>query len=150
MLARDDAGRLCGAVPLYLKTNSYGEFIFDWSWANAAQRSGLSYYPKLVAAIPFTPATGRRLPLVDDPAVDAAAVRSALLGGVRALADAEGASSVAASISTAEPCEPTGIRAVSIDGNDAVIVVFGAGAGAGAAATTVSDAPSGDTVICME
>ena len=46
--------------------------------------------------------------------------------------EAEGASSVAASISTAEPCEPTGIRAVSIDGNDAVIVVFGAGAGAGA------------------
>ncbi|MES1208823.1 MAG: GNAT family N-acetyltransferase [Pseudomonadota bacterium] len=94
VLARDDDGRLCGAIPAYLKTNSFGEFIFDWSWANAAQRSGLEYYPKLVAAVPFTPATGRRLPLLDAPGVDATAVRSALLGGLRALADDEGASSV--------------------------------------------------------
>ena len=49
-------GRLQGAVPLYLKTNSYGEFIFDWAWADAAHRNGIRYYPKLVAAIPFTPA----------------------------------------------------------------------------------------------
>ena len=69
--ARDEGGRLVGAVPLYLKTNSYGEFIFDWSWANAAHRSGIRYYPKLVAAIPFTPATGRRLPVLDAPDVDA-------------------------------------------------------------------------------
>ena len=62
---------MVGAVPLYLKTNSYGEFIFDWSWANAAHRSGIRYYPKLVAAIPFTPATGRRLPVLDAPGVDA-------------------------------------------------------------------------------
>jgi uncharacterized protein len=86
--------RLVGAVPLYLKTNSYGEFIFDWSWANAAQRSGVAYYPKLVAAIPFTPATGRRLPVLDEPDVDPGAVRSALLRGVREVADEERASSV--------------------------------------------------------
>jgi predicted N-acyltransferase len=93
VLARD-GGRLVGAVPLYLKTNSYGEFIFDWAWANAAQRSGLRYYPKLVAAIPFTPATGRRLPILDAPDVDAAAVTAALLRGTRELADEERVSSI--------------------------------------------------------
>jgi predicted N-acyltransferase len=94
VLARDGAGRLCGGVPLYLKTNSHGEFIFDWSWANAAHRAGIRYYPKLVAAIPFTPATGRRLPVLDDPAVDAAAVRAALVRGVRQVAEDERASSI--------------------------------------------------------
>jgi len=94
VLARD-RGRLVGAVPLYLKSNSYGEFIFDWGWANAAHRSGIRYYPKLVAAIPFTPATGRRLPLDPDlTGADAAAVTGAMLGAIRTLADEEHASSV--------------------------------------------------------
>jgi predicted N-acyltransferase len=96
VLARE-GGRLVGAVPLYLKTNSYGEFIFDWSWANAAHRAGVRYYPKLVAAIPFTPATGARLPILpilDAPGVDAAAVRAALIRGTREVADQEKASSV--------------------------------------------------------
>jgi len=53
-------GDLLGALPLYLKTNSYGEFVFDFAWAGAYQRAGLSYYPKLVSAVPFTPATGPR------------------------------------------------------------------------------------------
>ena len=48
-------------MPLYLKNHSYGEYVFDWAWADAWERSGLSYYPKLVTAIPFTPATGPRL-----------------------------------------------------------------------------------------
>ena len=91
VIARD-GGRLVGAVPLYLKTNSYGEFIFDWGWANAAHRAGVRYYPKLVAAIPFTPATGQRLPL--HPDADAGAVTAALLRGVRQVADDERASSV--------------------------------------------------------
>ncbi len=52
---------LIGAVPQYLKTNSYGELVFDWAWAEAYQRSGLDYYPKLVVAIPYTPASGPRL-----------------------------------------------------------------------------------------
>jgi predicted N-acyltransferase len=51
---------LLGLVPAYLKTHSYGEYVFDWSWADAWQRMGLSYYPKLVTAVPFTPATGQR------------------------------------------------------------------------------------------
>jgi hypothetical protein len=58
---RSDDGRLLGAAPLYLKFNSYGEFVFDWSWADAYARHGLQYYPKLVSASPYTPATGPKL-----------------------------------------------------------------------------------------
>jgi predicted N-acyltransferase len=87
-----DGGRVVGAVPLYLKTNSYGEFIFDWGWANAAHSNGIRYYPKLVAAIPFTPVTGQRLPVAPD--ADAAAVTAELLRGVRQIADDERVSSV--------------------------------------------------------
>ncbi|HZQ60045.1 MAG TPA: peptidogalycan biosysnthesis protein, partial [Casimicrobiaceae bacterium] len=49
-------GTLVGALPLYAKTHSYGEYVFDWSWADAYRRHGRRYYPKLVCAIPFTPA----------------------------------------------------------------------------------------------
>ena len=56
----DDTG-LAGAVPLYLKAHSYGEFVFDWAWADAHERHGIDYYPKLLAAVPFTPAAGPRL-----------------------------------------------------------------------------------------
>lgn len=59
LLYRDD--RLLGAVPMYAKSHSYGEFVFDWSWADAYARAGLEYYPKLVVSIPFTPAAGPRL-----------------------------------------------------------------------------------------
>jgi predicted N-acyltransferase len=54
-------GRLLGAMPLYLKMNSFGEHVFDFAWADAYQRNGLSYYPKLVCTVPFTPISGRRL-----------------------------------------------------------------------------------------
>lgn len=53
--------RLLGALPLYLKYHSYGEYVFDWSWAEAYQQHGLNYYPKLLCAVPFTPITGVRL-----------------------------------------------------------------------------------------
>ncbi|TGD72759.1 N-acetyltransferase [Mangrovimicrobium sediminis] len=56
-----EAGKPVAALPLYLKSHSYGEYVFDWSWAQAWQQAGLEYYPKLVSAIPFTPATGPRL-----------------------------------------------------------------------------------------
>ena len=56
-----DNDELIGACPAYLKENSYGEFVFDWAWADAFHRNGLNYYPKLVTAIPFTPAQGPRL-----------------------------------------------------------------------------------------
>ena len=57
----DADNRLVGAAPMYLKTNSYGEFVFDWAWADAYERHGLRYYPKLVSASPYTPATGPKL-----------------------------------------------------------------------------------------
>jgi predicted N-acyltransferase len=63
LLEREVAGapKLAGAVPLYMKGHSYGEYVFDWAWADAYQRAGLEYYPKLLCAIPFTPCTGSRL-----------------------------------------------------------------------------------------
>ena len=54
-------GKLAGAMPLYLKAHSYGEYVFDWAWADAYRRSGHRYYPKLLCAVPFTPITGKRL-----------------------------------------------------------------------------------------
>ncbi len=61
LIVRDVAGALIAATPLYIKTNSYGEFVFDWSWASAYEQAGLNYYPKLISSIPYTPATGKRL-----------------------------------------------------------------------------------------
>jgi predicted N-acyltransferase len=58
-------GQLVGAAPLYVKSHSYGEYIFDWAWAEAYERHGLAYYPKLLCAVPFTPATGTRLLAAD-------------------------------------------------------------------------------------
>ena len=61
-----EAGRLVAAVPLYVKTHSEGEFVFDWGWADAAERAGIAYYPKLLVGVPFTPATGTRLLVARD------------------------------------------------------------------------------------
>jgi uncharacterized protein len=61
-------GELAAAAPLYLKSHSYGEYVFDWAWADAYQRNGLAYYPKLVCAVPFTPVQGTRLIAVDETA----------------------------------------------------------------------------------
>ena len=68
---------LLAAMPLYLKSHSYGEYVFDWAWAEAYQRHGLEYYPKLLAAIPFSPVSGPRL-LATTDAERATLVRSAL------------------------------------------------------------------------
>jgi uncharacterized protein len=80
LLLRDDSGRLIGAVPAYEKQHSWGEFVFDWHWAQAYARLGLDYYPKLLAAIPFTPVSGPRLLLRDDafPSARGALVRLVL------------------------------------------------------------------------
>lgn len=56
-----EAEKLVGAMPLYVKNHSYGEYVFDWAWAEAYARNGINYYPKLLSAIPFTPITGPRL-----------------------------------------------------------------------------------------
>jgi predicted N-acyltransferase len=58
---RDGHEELAAALPLYAKNHSYGEYVFDWAWADAYERNGLDYYPKLLSAIPFTPVTGSRL-----------------------------------------------------------------------------------------
>ena len=85
-------GKLVGASPLYVKSHSYGEYIFDWSWAEASQRSRIPYYPKLVSAVPFTPATGRRL-LTRGDAPDPE-VCAALVAGMKAVAEAADAWSI--------------------------------------------------------
>ncbi|MDR2212637.1 MAG: GNAT family N-acetyltransferase [Pseudomonadales bacterium] len=70
VVSRSGDTQPCAALPLYLKTHSMGEYVFDWSWADAYQRHGLDYYPKLVSAAPFTPCAGPRvLTCVDDPAL---------------------------------------------------------------------------------
>ena len=90
IVARDDQG-LAGALPLFIKHDSHGEFVFDFGWADAYERAGRSYYPKLVAAIPFTPATGQRLLLRDGLQTDVAA---SLLDAARSAAAEIGASSL--------------------------------------------------------
>ncbi len=83
-----DGDQFLGALCVYLKTNSYGEYIFDWEWAHAYREHGLSYYPKLVSAVPFTPATGPKL--LVRPGLDAAVrtrVVDALLDEARSLGD---------------------------------------------------------------
>jgi uncharacterized protein len=67
LVVRDQDGRVVACMPIYLKNHSYGEYVFDWGWADAYQRAGGEYYPKLQCAVPFTPATGPRL-LVRDGA----------------------------------------------------------------------------------
>jgi predicted N-acyltransferase len=83
LLAKDGA-EIVGAVPLYMKYDSRGEFVFDWGWADAYERSGRRYYPKLVAAVPFTPATGARF--LVRPDADATLVQKRLIEGTLAVA----------------------------------------------------------------
>jgi predicted N-acyltransferase len=78
---------LLAACALYLKAHSYGEYVFDWAWADAYQRHGLAYYPKLLGAVPFTPVPGSRLLAADD------AVRDLLLQALLAFARQQGLSS---------------------------------------------------------
>lgn len=69
-----EQGVLRAAMPLYEKTHSWGEFVFDWAWAQAYQRAGLSYYPKLVSTVPFTPAPSTRMLLRDVADTEAAGI----------------------------------------------------------------------------
>jgi len=88
VLLRTREGRLSGAMPLYRKSHSWGEFVFDFAWAEAYHRAGIPYYPRLVCAVPFTPATGPRLLAADAASLDA------LLAGARGLLEPVGASSL--------------------------------------------------------
>lgn len=91
LLLRDASGRLDGAIPLYRKSDSWGEFVFDWSWAKAYAQAGLRYYPKLVSVSPFTPATGPRLLAGDSSS--ASTVRQRLAKALFEYASSEGLSS---------------------------------------------------------
>jgi uncharacterized protein len=95
MAVRDGEGRLIGAAPLYLKGHSYGEYVFDWGWAEAFERAGGSYYPKLQCAVPFTPVTGPRLMTRPGlaPAL-ARAVRQAMARGLERIAKENRLSSI--------------------------------------------------------
>jgi hypothetical protein len=80
LVLEDARGHALGALPLFRKAHSRGEFVFDFSWANAYAQHGLKYYPKLLSAVPFTPVTGPRFlvnPAADAPAVTAAMIRLA-------------------------------------------------------------------------
>jgi hypothetical protein len=100
LLLRDERDRLVGAVPRYLKAHSWGEFVFDWSWAQSYARAGLAYYPKHLAAVPFTPVAGPRLLVRRGP--EAATLRAALADALRLDAEREGLSGAHANFTTAE------------------------------------------------
>lgn len=92
-LLTDASGRLRACAPLYVKSHSYGEYVFDWAWARAFEDAGGRYYPKLQCAVPFTPVTGPRLMVrPDDP--DPSATRQALVGGILQVAKRLGVSSL--------------------------------------------------------
>ncbi|WP_036259380.1 GNAT family N-acetyltransferase [Methylocapsa aurea] len=105
ILVRDPDGRLAAAAPAYLKMDSMGEFVFDYGWADAYHRAGLKYYPKLQVAVPFTPATGRRL-LVAPGHGEAA--RQKLIAGLRAWREKIGASSIHITFPTRSEWESLG------------------------------------------
>jgi predicted N-acyltransferase len=91
-LAVYDGAHLVGAAPIYVKSHTYGEFVFDFAWAEAYRRAGLQYYPKLISAIPFSPVTGPRLLTADHPRREA--IAGLLIDAAIELADRTGASSV--------------------------------------------------------
>jgi len=96
----DEDGRLLGAVVAYLKSHSQGEYVFDHGWADAYERAGGDYYPKLQVAVPFTPATGPRL--LVRRGLDPEPIRRALARGLKTLADQLGVSSAHVTFATEE------------------------------------------------
>ncbi len=91
LVASDTRGTVVGVLPLYVRFNSHGDFIHDWSWASAYRQLGRVYYPKLLSGLPHTPAAGPRMLLTEGP--NAPAIRRALISGALALATEYGASS---------------------------------------------------------
>ena len=84
LIIEDEAGGLLGVVPAYLKNHSHGEYVFDWGWADAFERAGGNYYPKLQISVPFSPVTGPRL--LARPGADQDRTRTLLLAGLTELA----------------------------------------------------------------
>ncbi|MEA3067310.1 MAG: uncharacterized protein QOK41_717, partial [Sphingomonadales bacterium] len=92
LIAQTADGELLGVAPCYAKSHSHGEYVFDHGWAEAYERAGGSYYPKLQVSVPFTPATGRRLLVRPGPREEA--VRDALADGLTEICRRSNASSV--------------------------------------------------------
>ena len=92
LVVRDESGRLAAVAPLYVKSHSYGEYVFDWGWADAYERAGGRYYPKLQGAVPFTPVTGPRL--LVRPDVDLEGHRRLLAAAMVELSKQLGVSSI--------------------------------------------------------
>ncbi|MBV9568297.1 MAG: N-acetyltransferase, partial [Hyphomicrobiales bacterium] len=98
LLVEDSQGELVACAPAYLKSHSMGEYVFDHAFADAYERAGGRYYPKLQVAVPFTPVTGRRLLVRDGPNRERA--RDTLIGGLAALMRQAGASSAHVTFAT--------------------------------------------------
>ena len=117
------------AMPLYEKHHSWGEFVFDWAWAQAYERAGIPYYPKLVSAVPFTPAQSSRL-LLRDPA-DADAAQALLAAALQLAADTDCSSLHVQFPMPGEfaACEEAGFFAIESDqcgiGQQPKILIFG-------------------------
>jgi uncharacterized protein len=101
VLIEDRAGRLVAAAPTYAKSHSQGEYVFDHGWAQAYARAGGRYYPKLQVAVPFTPATGRRLLVAPNASPEA---RATLIAGLRGLCKAINASSIHVTFANSDDC----------------------------------------------
>ena len=99
LTVRDAAGAVIGAMPLYLKGHSNGEYVFDWAWADAYERAGGRYYPKLLAAVPFTPVTAPKFLLRESAPAE---TRRLLLAGALSLCEQTGASSLHLNFPTEE------------------------------------------------
>ena len=106
LLINDENGQAVACMPIYLKNHSYGEYIFDWGWAEAYNRAGGNYYPKLQAAVPFTPATGPRM-LVREGASDR--YYQVLMNGVIQLAQKHKASSLHITFPTKDQWDRLGV-----------------------------------------
>ncbi|MBT3238121.1 MAG: N-acetyltransferase [Rhodospirillaceae bacterium] len=95
LILEDETGNLAACAPVYQKSHSYGEYVFDWAWADAYARAGGRYYPKLLCAVPFTPVGGKRLLIRPDlPEGSQRELKSTLVSGMVALAERSGFSSL--------------------------------------------------------
>ena len=109
LVIEDAAGTLAACAPLYLKNHSYGEYVFDWGWADAYERAGGRYYPKLQCSVPFTPATGPRLLVNKDLTEDQQReMGTALIAGMMQLAQNLNVSSLHVTFPTEDEWERFG------------------------------------------
>ena len=105
-LLLEDAGKPLGVVPCYLKGHSYGEYVFDWGWAEAYERAGGNYYPKLQVSVPFSPVTGPRLLVAEGQ--DVQHIRRLLAAGLLELAKQHKVSSLHITFTEAEEWQELG------------------------------------------